>query len=180
MCHNGGCHPGQRATQDWWLMRTTFVGSLSQPCHNADTFITARHSRQRQKAHHRLLYLRTCTSAHAVAGELSTAAAEQSEDKGHWSSESFTITMWLQRGSEARITDAGDVFGLSGSLGRLALLTFCCGNTKRGRAAESILSRLCAHLVGGWPELCQWNGRLGVFTRVPKQTRRNGYQESPF
>lgn len=66
VCHNGGCHPGQRATQDWWLMRTTLAGSLSQPCHRTDTFITTRHSRrsERQKARHRLLYLRTSEHAH--------------------------------------------------------------------------------------------------------------------
>lgn len=121
VCHNGGCHPGQRATQDWWLMRTTLAGSLSQPCHRADTFITMSHSRRSkcQKARHHLLYLRTSTcmqtrtSACAATEELTAAAAGQSQDKGHRSSESFTLTMWLQRGSQATITDAGLVWAPS-------------------------------------------------------------------
>lgn len=53
--------------------------------------------------------------------------------------------MWLQRGSEATITDAGEVFGLGASPGHLALLTFCCGNTKRGRI--HLIGSLCST---GW------------------------------
>lgn len=88
--------------------------------------------------------------------------------------------MWLQRGSEATITDTGEVCGPGVSPGHLALLTFCCGNTKRGRAAESILSVLWAQQVGGWLEGCRGNGRLGVLTHVPRADGVTGTKRSLF
>lgn len=48
------------------------------------------------------------------------------------------------------MSDPGEVSGLGASPGlRLALLTFYHRQAKRGPAARSILSRLCAEQVGG-------------------------------
>lgn len=140
-------------------MRKTLAGSLSQPCHSADTFITARHSRhsaRRQEAHHHLLYL--CRSAHmpppTLEAHMNTHmhvhVCRKKPRRVKISEADPLRVLWLQRGSEARISDPGEASGLGASPGhRLTLLTFYRGHTKRGRAGGSILSRLCAEPVGG-------------------------------
>lgn len=97
-----------------------------------------------------LLYLRTFehvrpptpggTSEHTHASTCAPQEAEESEDKGGWSTESFSPTMWIRRGSEARMSDPGDTSGLGASLGhRPVLLTFYRGH-KQG---IYLISPLC-------------------------------------
>lgn len=82
--------------------------------------------------------------------------------------------MWLQRGSEARISDPGEASGLGASPGhRLTLLTFYRGHTKRRRAGGSILSRLCAEPVGGRLESSMETGSIKGLRFQPSEKSRH-------
>lgn len=73
---------------------------------------------------------------------------EQMEDKEHRSFQTFNGMTWLQRGSEARHTDIGGVFGLSHSLEHHVLLTFCLRKYKGGLGAQiHLILALCST---GW------------------------------
>lgn len=144
-------------------MRTALAGSLSRPCHRADTFITARHSRRSEASPDPP----TCVLRRPEARHTCTREKKKP-------GESFVeIKVWVcvcgggmlihpqrvlvqqcgfKEDQRAGITGAGEALRRRASLGHIALLTFWRGDTKRGRAGESVLSRLCAQQVGGWPE----------------------------
>lgn len=173
-------------------MRMILTGSLSQSCHpHTDTFNTARHSSRATQYQEDYQPPLTCSISHIFAhtqthtaedGIFHTHIGDQRQEKlcivHQWrfhdggkadrdktprSLQTFNRMTRHQRGSEARHSDRGGIFGLSHSSGHIVLLTFCLGNTKGDRAPKSTLSWLCVQQVGGWSK---WSWQMAAFVCI--------------